>query len=140
MGYISNEHTNAFCSGKTIEDTYRGKIIFTDGSYLKVDYHKEGLITCPYDAKNKVIQSTQIKRKHEVIYTESERKDRIELLFYSMNEVEGETRAVLECGDCGQLFGRRYIPYSLGHGYCVGECLCQLTARRPSKTIEERSP
>ena len=68
------------------------------------------------------------------------RKEQIDALFDSMAKVKGEVRTVNECGDCKALFGRRFIPFSLGQGLTVIACLCQITAHRPSKTIAERKP
>jgi hypothetical protein len=52
--------------------------------------------------------------------------------------VFGEVRVINACGDCGKLFGRRYIPGGIGRGASFNMCLCQLTASgRPTKTILE---
>lgn len=65
---------------------------------------------------------------------------RVKELFAAMPPRKGEKRTVQKCGDCGHFFGRRFIPYGLGHGLTVDACLCQLTGRRPSKTVSERKP
>ena len=38
--------------------------------------------------------------------------------------VDGETRAVYRCKECGALQGRRYIPYGLGSGVATDPCWC----------------
>lgn len=62
-----------------------------------------------------------------------EQKKRIKQLLAAMAPVTGERRVIYQCGDCKALFGRRFIPYGLGHGLSVGLCTCQLTARRPTR-------
>ena len=54
--------------------------------------------------------------------------------------VKGEKRTVEKCGDCGHLFGRRFIPFGIGIGLTVDPCLCQMTAHRPSTTVMESTP
>lgn len=56
-------------------------------------------------------------------------------LLRTIPRVSGEERTIYACGDCGKLFGRRYIPHGIGHGLTVGACLCQLTAHRPMHAI-----
>lgn len=71
----------------------------------------------------------------------SEDELRTEKLFGAMTPINGEVRVVYRCGDCGHLFGRRYIPYGLGQGLSVGLCGCQLTSRnRPMIQVERRDP
>ncbi len=55
----------------------------------------------------------------------------------SMTPLPGRMRTVNQCLDCGELFGRQFIPYGLGYGMSTKMCMCQLTAHRPSKTILE---
>ena len=69
-----------------------------------------------------------------------EERERCLQLFKAMSPVKGETRAIYRCGDCGELFGRRYVPYGLGQGYTVDPCLCQITAHRSCTAVMERSP
>ena len=51
-----------------------------------------------------------------------------------MLPVEGEVRVVYSCLTCGQLIGRRFIPYGLGEGFTLNACQCYLT-QRDCKTI-----
>ena len=48
-------------------------------------------------------------------------------LIGQMKPIRGETRAVCKCGYCGELFGRRYVPYGLGHGLTINPCSCIIT-------------
>lgn len=52
--------------------------------------------------------------------------DAVELI-EAMRPVSGEMRAVYECQGCGQLIGRRFIPFGLGRGLSVNLCMCQAT-------------
>lgn len=45
-------------------------------------------------------------------------------LLMAIPPVAGECRAVCRCRGCGQLFGRRYIPYGLGYGATYRPCPC----------------
>lgn len=74
-------------------------------------------------------------KKHKSPSTEE-----MQLVLNSMEPVDGEMRTVNQCGDCGKLFGRRFVPYGLGHGLTMGACLCQVTAHRPSKTVMRCEP
>ena len=71
--------------------------------------------------------------------TQKDERQAIELL-NSIEPVEGEERRVYKCSGCGQLFGRRFIPYAIGHGLTVNPCLCQITAHRPSVLVLEATP
>lgn len=42
--------------------------------------------------------------------------EQTKMLFKSMTPRKGFMRTVNKCNDCGQLFGRQFIPYSMGHG------------------------
>lgn len=62
-------------------------------------------------------------------------------IYNSLKKVKGEIRVVYKCDECGQLFGRRFIPFGLGQGLSVNMCLCQLTSGNvPSTRISERRP
>jgi len=62
-------------------------------------------------------------------------------LFDAMTPVRGEVRTVLCCAECGRLFGRRYIPFGLGRGISVNECMCQCTSRNvPAPEVARRAP
>lgn len=50
-------------------------------------------------------------------------------------KVAGETRAVYRCKSCGKLFGRRFIPYGLGHGATFGGCLCIITGNAARREL-----
>jgi hypothetical protein len=63
-----------------------------------------------------------------------------EKLLASITPVEGEMRVVYKCAECGQLFGRRFIPFGLGYGLSVNMCLCQITAKRNSSLVLESAP
>ena len=64
-----------------------------------------------------------------------------ESLLDAMTPVRGETRVVAKCNECGRLFGRRYIPFSLGQGISINLCHCQLVSRNTRSTeIERRTP
>ena len=49
--------------------------------------------------------------------------------------IAGAVRVVYKCADCGQLFGRRFIPFGFGYGLSVNTCLCQITGRRVSYEV-----
>jgi hypothetical protein len=61
-------------------------------------------------------------------------------LLKKLPPLKGEERTIYACGDCGQLFGHRYVPYGLGRGVTINECLCQLTAHRPMKMVLSSKP
>ena len=61
-------------------------------------------------------------------------------LLASIKPIKGEKRVAYKCDDCGQLFGRRFIPFGMGHGLSVNECLCQITAHRTSTLVLESAP
>ena len=67
-------------------------------------------------------------------------KKRIDALFAAMSPIQGEVRAIQKCGDCGHLFGRRYVPFGLGMGLTIDACWCQLTAHRPAHEVTRREP
>ena len=52
----------------------------------------------------------------------------------AMRQVKGERRVVYKCSQCGTFFGRRFIPYAIGRGIAVNECICQLTSRNVAST------
>ena len=53
-----------------------------------------------------------------------------EVILEAMPPIDGEVREVLRCGICGQLYGRRYIPYGIGEGLTVNACRCLLTGNQ----------
>lgn len=68
-------------------------------------------------------------------------KQKAKEIMKSMSPIQGETRCVYKCLDCGTLFGRRFVPYSSGIGITVSACMCQLTSGgRPTKLIMESKP
>ena len=71
---------------------------------------------------------------------QKERRQRIKELFAAMAPIEGEVRVVYACGDCGHLFGRRFIPYAVGRGLTIDPCLCQITAHRPMNEVSRKKP
>ena len=70
------------------------------------------------------------------------KKDKVEAekLLEVITPIEGEMRVVYKCAECGQLFGRRFIPFGLGYGFSVNMCLCQITAKRRSTLVLESAP
>jgi hypothetical protein len=63
----------------------------------------------------------------KIKFTEKEIAEAKELI-KSITPIDGETRRVYKCGHCRKLFGRRFIPYSMGHGASFNLCMCQLTS------------
>ena len=56
----------------------------------------------------------------------------IDAVMDSMQPIVGEVREVFRCGICGQVYGRRYIPFGIGEGLTVNPCLCVLTKNERS--------
>ena len=69
----------------------------------------------------------------------AEKKRRRELL-RAMKPIKGFVRTINRCNDCGHLFGRQYIPHSLGIGMSLDLCGCQMTAHRPFTLVTRRAP
>ena len=63
-------------------------------------------------------------------------------IYDSMPKAKGEIRVVYRCSACKQLYGHRFIPYGLGHGLMVNQCMCMLThqSNLSSEKISERKP
>ncbi len=63
-----------------------------------------------------------------------------EEVFAMLPQRAGEVRTVNSCNTCGNLVGRRFIPYGLGIGMTVNPCHCQLTGSPGYKKLAERRP
>ena len=68
--------------------------------------------------------------------------DKIDKIIMAMEPIDGEMRTVCECGKCGQLFGRRFIPFGLGTGLTINPCHCIITNNQHGdyKTLRESRP
>lgn len=84
----------------------------------------------------------QPKKEWCIVKDKATKKDKVEAakLLKVITPIEGEMRVVYKCVECGQLFGRRFIPFGLGYGLSVNMCLCQITATRRSTLILESAP
>ncbi len=56
-------------------------------------------------------------------------------IFDSIPKIRGEARSVSKCLQCGELYGRQYIPYGLGFGKTFGGCMCIVTGYPSTKQI-----
>jgi hypothetical protein len=70
----------------------------------------------------------------------NEQLGRAQKMLDEIESLPGFMRTINKCGDCGELFGRRFIPLGLGYGASFHMCLCQLTAHRPSQIVLEAKP
>ena len=70
------------------------------------------------------------------------KKKQVKELMKLMTPVAGEQRNVCECDICGQLFGRRFIPYGLGYGFTINPCSCMVTNSQHGKftVLKTKSP
>ena len=75
--------------------------------------------------------------------TKAKRAEGIALM-RKIPRVNGEKRCVFMCKLCGEISGRRFIPYGIGQGLWVNMCLCHATGNNKSMdtraTIVERKP
>ena len=64
-----------------------------------------------------------------------------EELLELMPPVKGEMRTIRKCKNCGELQGRRFIPYGLGRGVTFGGCMCVATDRnQKTELVLETKP
>lgn len=57
-----------------------------------------------------------------------------------MLPIPGEIRIINKCTECGQLSGKRFIPFGLGRGYSMNKCLCEATGSGKRIRILESKP
>ena len=68
-------------------------------------------------------------------------KDKVEALFGAVQPIKGEMRVVEQCTLCGQMWCKRFIPYSFGNGAGTPFCMCYAADRNTKTiTVEERTP
>jgi len=73
-------------------------------------------------------------------YCKRIKKNEVNRIFDSMEKVKGEIRRVYKCNECGNLIGRRFIPYGTGKGLIAHACQCYLTQIPNTTFVAERKP